>query len=164
LKKWTKILIAIIIILAIIQIPVFTPKKNYATTPPAKDIATAYNVPMNVLMNLNNSCYDCHSNYTQNYYWYYHVQPVSWWMNLHIKEAKENVNFSEFADYTPKQAAHKFNEIQEQMDKKKMPLKSYLLMHGKAKMTDQDYKNVADWARQMQDSIIAKHPEIANSK
>ena len=159
MKKRTKILIVILIIIAVIQLPFFTPVKNYASEKPANDIYNHYDVPMNVMMNLNNSCYDCHSNYTKEYPWYYHIQPVSWWMNLHIKQAQKHVNFSEFANYTPEQAAHKFKEIREQMEKRDMPLHSYLWMHDEAKMTEQEYKDVAEWAQRMEKEVLMKNQE-----
>ena len=58
-----------------------------------------YNVPKNVEVVLQTSCYDCHSNNT-NYPWYSNIQPVGFFMEHHIKEAKENVNFDEWGNYS----------------------------------------------------------------
>lgn len=156
MNRWLKILIACVAIILIIQIPVFNPKKNTSDADPVNDIANAYDVPMDILMTIYNSCYDCHSNYTKKYPWYYHIQPVSWWMALHIRNAKKELNFSEFAAYPPEKAEKKFHEIQEVMEKKIMPLKSYLIMHDEAKLSDEEYKAVADWAKKMQEEVFAK--------
>ena len=154
MKTWIKILLALVVIVLILQLPFFTPEKNYSKAEPVDDIALAYDVPMNVLMDLNESCYACHSNYTEEYPWYYNIQPVSWMMNKHIEDAKEELNFTDFAQYTPEKAAKKFKEIKETMDERTMPLKSYLWLHDEAKMSDKQYKRVAEWAQKMHDEIM----------
>jgi hypothetical protein len=157
MKRWVKIVILIIIIIGVMQL--FRPKKNFTQADAPGDIAAKYDVPMNVLMNLYDACYNCHSNYTK-YPWYYNIQPVGWWMSHHINKAKRHVNFSEFASYTPKQAAKKFHEIYEVTDKKTMPLKSYLLMHKEAHLTPEQYKNVAQWAQEMHQQVSAEADSI----
>lgn len=156
MKKRIKILVAIIAILLIIQLPLFTPAKNSTEANPVNDIAKKYDVPMDTYMLIYKSCYDCHSNYTQNYPWYYHIQPISWWMARHIHNAKKELNFSEFATYSPEKAAKKFDEIREQMAEKKMPIKSYLLMHDEVKLNDEEYKEIADWAQKMRSELVSK--------
>ncbi len=155
MKKGVKILIAVIILLLIIQLPIFNPAKNYTEADPVNAITTVYEVPMDVQMHLYNACFDCHSNYSK-YPWYYHIQPVSWWMSSHIKDAKRHLNFSEFATYSPKRAAHKFHEIYEEMERQSMPIESYKVMHGDVKLSNDDYKAVADWAKKMHDQLEAK--------
>lgn len=156
MKKWKKILLAIIIIILIIQLPVFTPPKNFTDKDSDITITDKYDVPMDIQMDIYTSCYSCHSNYTENYPWYYHIQPVSWWMNNHIKTAKRHVNFSEFAAYSPKVAAKKFYELHKVMENKSMPLPSYLWMHDDAKLTDEQYRKIADWAQKMYEQTEAK--------
>ncbi|MGH2644678.1 MAG: heme-binding domain-containing protein [Chitinophagaceae bacterium] len=150
MRNWLKIIILIILIIGVAQF--FRPQKNFTTADAPNDIAVKYDVPMNVLMNLYDGCYNCHSNYTK-YPWYYNIQPVGWWMSHHINDAKQHVNFSEFASYTPQQAAKKFKEIKREMDERGMPLKSYLLMHKEAHLTSEQYKNVSDWAQKMEAQV-----------
>lgn len=153
MKTHIKIILALILILLIIQIPIFRPEKNYSPARPDEDIAIKYEVPMDVLMHLNNACYDCHSNYTEEYPWYFNIQPVSWWMNLHIQRARDTLNFSEFAAYPSEKAADAFQEIQNVMEDHSMPLKSYLWLHDEAKLNDKEYKDVAVWAEKMRAEI-----------
>lgn len=155
MKIWSKILMGIIIILLIIQIPVFNPEKNYTEADAVNAITTKYEVPMDVQMHLYNACYNCHSNYTE-YPWYYNIQPISWWMDHHIDEAKAHLNFSEFASYSPQEAAHAFHEIQEVMEHQVMPLEYYTKMHEKAQLTDEEYKAVAEWAGKMSEKLLSK--------
>lgn len=154
MKILKKVLFIGMAILLIIQIPFFTPEKNQIKTDGLRiDITDKYEVPMNIQMDLYNGCYDCHSNYTENYPWYYHIQPVSWWMNLHILDAKKHINFSEFAAYTSEEAAEKFDDLHKVMEDRSMPLKSYLWMHDKARLTERQYQRVARWAKAMHDSL-----------
>ncbi len=92
---------------------------------------------------LENNCYDCHSNYTR-YPWYMEVSPVSHWMAHHIKEGKEHFNVSEWDSYTDKQKDRKLEELVEEVEGKKMPLKVYTWMHGE--LSAQDTKKIVDWA------------------
>lgn len=61
------------------------------------DFARTYSVPKNVETILKNSCYDCHSNHT-NYRWYDYIQPARMLVESHIKDAKQNLNFSELGE------------------------------------------------------------------
>lgn len=158
--KRTKIIIGLLIILAVIQ--VFRPSKNFTGADAPNDIAVKYDVPMNVLMNLYDGCYNCHSNYTK-YPWYFNVQPVGWWMSHHISKARRHLNFSEFATYTPKQAAKKFHEIYKVMDARSMPIKSYLWMHEEAHLTPEQYHVVAAWAKKMQLQVAPISDSTRNS-
>lgn len=161
MKKRNKIILIIVIVVAAIQF--IRPAKNYTTEDSPADIGYKYDVPMNVLMTFNDACYNCHSNYSK-YPWYYNVQPVGWWMAYHIEEGKKHLNFSEFGNYTPVQAAKKFKSIYHEMDEKGMPLKSYLLEHPEARLSDEKYKIVADWALKMSKGMIQPADSSAGAK
>ncbi len=153
MKSLKYILMIAASILITIQLPFFTPKKNVSKQKNQIDITDKYDVPMNIQMDLYNGCYDCHSNNTKKYPWYYHIQPISWWMNHHILEAKEQINFSEFGAYTNDEAIEKFKKLQKSMEEKSMPLKSYLWMHEESKYSEKQYQRVAEWASSMQDKL-----------
>lgn len=156
-KLWKIILLSIVVLFLVIQLPFFTPEKNYTTMEQKNDITTVYtslnNKDMGIYMKFYNSCYPCHSNTTENYPWYYHVQPVSWWMNKHIVEGKKHLNFSKFSTYSNKKAAHKFEEIAEELRKHAMPLPSYLWTHDEAQLTESQITSLASWAEKQQDSL-----------
>ncbi|MCG2462245.1 heme-binding domain-containing protein [Flavobacteriaceae bacterium F89] len=156
MKTWLKIVLAVVVVLLILQIPIFNPKKNYTDADTDVDITDKYDVPMDIQMDLYGACYNCHSNYTENYPWYYNIQPVSWWMNHHIMEGKEELNFSEFATYPPDTAAVKFKKLHLVMREHTMPLKSYLWLHDEAKLTDKQYRHIAEWAKKNQNRIEAE--------
>lgn len=160
MKLWVKILLIAIGIFLIIQIPIFNPDKNYTEADTEVDITDKYEVPMNVQMHLYKSCYDCHSNYTEDYPWYYNIQPVSWWMDHHIKTAKELMNFSEFADYSEDVARKKFEKIHKVSKYHTMPLNYYRWMHKDVIPTDEEYKTIAEWAQDMQDELDAEKDSV----
>jgi len=156
MKTWLKIVLAGVVVFLILQIPIFNPKKNYVDADTDVDITDKYEVPMDIQMDLYGSCYNCHSNYTENYPRYYNIQPVSWWMNGHIQDGKRALNFSEFATYPPDTAAVKFKNLHLVMKKHTMPLKSYLWLHDEAKLTDEQYLHIAEWAKKAQKKIEAE--------
>ena len=149
-KVLKRVVLVLVVMLIVIQF--FRPEPNLAAGPSAQDITARYAVPQPVMQLLQRSCYDCHSNNTS-YPWYSKVQPVAWWLNDHVKEGKRELNFSEFAGYIPKKAAHKLDEIIAETEEREMPLSSYTLMHAKAKLSDAEIKLISDWAAALGDSI-----------
>jgi Haem-binding domain len=138
-----KILIGIAAILVLIQF--IRPTRNEGQASGENEISMKYQVPDEVKDVLVFSCYDCHSNHT-NYPWYTNIQPVGWWMQGHVNEGKRHLNFSEYGPYAEKKAKHKFEEIEDAASNHWMPLDSYLWLHPKAKLTEDQSKAVAAWA------------------
>ncbi|GAB4001142.1 heme-binding domain-containing protein [Spirosoma daeguense] len=151
-----KTLLALLAVLVIIQF--FRPEKNQAEGVSPTDITTKYALPDNVAAVLKRSCFDCHSNSTT-YPWYYNIQPVAWWLSNHIEEGKEELNFSEFATYSPKKARHKLEEVGEAVTDGWMPLGSYLWIHHDAKLKSEEAKLIADWASNLRNQIPAPADE-----
>ncbi|MBD80970.1 MAG: hypothetical protein CL840_18780 [Crocinitomicaceae bacterium] len=110
---------------------------------PATDIRYVYKVPDNVMNILETSCYDCHSNFT-NYPWYSQVQPFRLIMDYHIKEGQEELNFSEFGNYSERRKRNKLRAITEQVRERKMPLSSYLLLHPEAVLSKKQIGELND--------------------
>ncbi len=115
-----------------------------------------YNVPKNVEAILRTSCYDCHSNNT-NYPWYSNVQPVGFFMEHHIKEAKEDLNFDEWGKYSKRKQENKLDRIVKQIKSDEMPLASYTLIHKNARLTTVQKKEVMDWISKIKDSISSQY-------
>ena len=123
------------------------------------DITTKYSVPVEVSDILNGACYDCHSNNTE-YPWYSYIQPVTWWINNHITGGKGHLNYSTFTKLPVANQNRKFEQTIEQVDKKEMPLESYtyLGLHKKANLSDDQRKIIIDWARAQMDTLKATYP------
>jgi hypothetical protein len=111
-----------------------------------------YAVPSNVKNILQTSCYDCHSNNTE-YPWYSYVQPVRMFLDNHINEGKDNLNFSEFGNYSRRKQLSKLDEIVKQIKSDEMPLSSYTLIHRNAVLSTAQKKEVIDWISTRKDSM-----------
>lgn len=132
-----------IVVLIVIQF--IRPTRNNSTETGPHDITLRYTVPADIQAILKKSCNDCHSNYT-NYPWYINVQPVGWYIQHDINEAKHHLNFSEFGTYSEKKAKHKFEDIEDAAVNGWMPLESYTWMHPEAKLTAEQSKALGAWA------------------
>ena len=122
----------------------------------ATDITKTIPVPDRILGILKNSCYDCHSNDTR-YPWYSYIQPGAWWMAHHIKEGKQNLNFSEFGSYSSRKQQNKLRAIGKSIDDGSMPIKPYLIIHSDAKLTREQKVLIQDWVNKTKDSIALKN-------
>ena len=135
------VLFAVLIVFQFVQTP-----KNESNELLAADITKVTDVPEGVQLLLTTACYDCHSNNTV-YPWYRNIQPLTWWLNNHITEGKQKLNFSEFGSYDTKKAKHKFSKIAKVLEENEMPLFSYTLLHRNAKLDDIQKKLIVVWAK-----------------
>ena len=151
--------IALLLFAALIVIQFFRLEKNLSAIdgPEANDISKVYPVPQEVASILESSCYDCHSNNTH-YPWYANFQPVAWWLADHIKEGKKEINFSEFASYRIGRQYKKLEEIKKEVEEGEMPLQSYTIIHGDAKLSAAQKEILLQWASTTRDSIKANYP------
>ena len=145
-------IIGVLLIVALIIIQFYPKELNQSDEDSTADISRVYQVPEKVQKNLQVSCYDCHSNNTE-YPWYNKVQPVALFLENHIKDGKEHLNFSEFGNYTTKKQKKKLKEISEEVEEGEMPLTSYTLIHWDAKISDTDKKAIIDWADNLRSSL-----------
>ena len=126
----------------------YRPEKN---TSEDRDHLTPFltqtNPPEEVLAIMKTSCFDCHSDQTR-YPWYNNVAPVSWWLDGHIEEGKEHLNFSDWSSYSDKKKDHKLEEVIETVESSEMPLDSYTWTHEDARLSDRQREAVMAWARQ----------------
>lgn len=134
--------------------------------PPVDEKNTLYAaepVPANVRAILERSCTDCHTSSTS-WPWYSRITPVSWWLADHVKDGRKELNFSEWGGYTPRRRARKLEEICDQVKEHEMPIKSYLPLHPKAKLSDADRTALCQWSSAFRARIIAEHPEAARRR
>ncbi len=155
MKIVKKILIGLLVILVAIQF--FHPKRNLAPEPAPTSIASIYPTGDSVSTILKKACYDCHSNNTR-YPWYANIQPVAWWLSDHINEGKSELNFDEFATYNPRRQYNKLDEAIDQVKKGEMPLTSYTLIHTDARLTDAEKYTLTAWAGSIRHTLEGKYP------
>lgn len=145
-----KILLVLVLLLVILQF--VRPERNLDNSVNPDEITAHYPVPENVQTILKRACYDCHSNYT-NYPWYTNIQPVGLWLQNHVNEGKGELNFSVFNTYSAKKKAHKMEEVAEMVEEGEMPLSSYTLIHGDAKLTKEESEVLVTWAKSLEQQI-----------
>jgi hypothetical protein len=142
--------IGLILLLIFIAIQFIPTNRNQSTEILASDFIKTYNPPTHIANKLKVSCYDCHSNNTY-YPWYNKIQPVAWFLENHINEAKEELNFSEFGNYSNRKKKGKLKSIRNEIKDDKMPLKSYTIMHKDAKFTEEEKKQFVKYFNKIRD-------------
>lgn len=145
-------LIGIVVVLVAIQF--IHPKKNISGDVSPNRAAASEEVQKI----LATSCNDCHSNNTI-YPWYNNIQPVAWWLNHHIKEAKHDLNFDEFLSYSPRMKYHKMEELEKVIKEDKMPLPSYLWIHRYAALDVQQKEVLVNWSKLIRIELEAQYPK-----
>jgi hypothetical protein len=104
--------------------------------------------PPTIVGLLKRACYDCHSNRTR-WPWYSFIAPASWVVSRHVIEARRRLNFSEWDAYAsdPDTAAHKLEEIADQVASRKMAPWYYRAMHPDARLNRSEREALIRWAR-----------------
>lgn len=111
------------------------------TNPAVEEEITA---PAEVARVLERSCYDCHS-FESRWPWYAYVAPASWYVTRHVNHAREHMNFSTWNRYDAEERADHIEEIGEEVGEGKMPLKSYLLLHRGARLSEEERATIQRW-------------------
>lgn len=139
---------------ALIVMQFIQPARNSSGQVLPTDISKMYTLPQNVQQVLQVACYDCHSNNTR-YPWYSNIQPLGWWQANHIKNGKENLNFSEFGSYTLRKKINKLKGIENSIKDGTMPLSSYTLIHKNARLSSNEKTLLMDWTKKLKDSLTS---------
>lgn len=142
---------------ALIIIQFIRPKENISNGIGVNDITTKYSVPDDVQHMLQVACYDCHSNNTR-YPWYWQIQPITWFMDGHIADAKRALNFSAFASYNIGKQYKSFDKINKEVKSGDMPLTSYTLIHRDAIFNDAQKLAIANWTAASRKEIEGHYP------
>jgi hypothetical protein len=151
----TRILVSLFLIVMVLQF--MRPPLNRSAGESSNAIHTRYPVPPEVDALLRHSCFDCHSNNTV-YPWYFHVEPVGWFLNGHITDGKQALNFDEFAAYPPWRQIRKFQAIRQEVEEGNMPLPSYTLIHVSSILTPDEKGEIVHWVEAMVDTMKARYP------
>ena len=148
-----KILLGILAMAIVIQF--IQPARNNNGQVLPTDISITHILTDSVQAVLKIACYDCHSNNTE-YPWYSYIQPVEWMLDRHIKQGKEELNFSEFGSYSERRQLSKLKAIENSIHDETMPLSSYTMIHKNARLSQPDKILIMDWARTTRDSLMSK--------
>jgi len=144
-----------IIVLAVILLQFIGPSAPENRSENPDDLILTAKVDSEVAGVLKAACYDCHSMETK-YPWYSSVAPVSWFVFDHIEEGRDELNFSDWNTYEKRRKLRKLKEVQEEVEEGKMPLESYTLIHGEAKLTDAQKELLINWAKDEANSVLSE--------
>jgi hypothetical protein len=144
MKLLKKLFLLLLVAFVIAQF--FGPEKNQGDLASIEPFLAETNPPEDVKVILKETCYDCHSDYTR-YPWYNNIPPINYWLAGHVDHGKEELNFSNWAEFSTKKKDHKLEEIEELVLAKEMPLESYTITHSEAKLTDAQIQSVVDWVK-----------------
>ncbi|MCF6356230.1 MAG: heme-binding domain-containing protein [Draconibacterium sp.] len=146
MKKILKIVL-IFILATFITIQFFQPEKNSGEIS-ENHILKKEQIPENIRSVLENSCLDCHSNQTK-YLWYHNIAPVSWMVNKHVVAGKSELNFSDWGELDIFGKIATLEDICKEVERNEMPLKEYVLLHKKAKLTDDKIAELCEWTEKL---------------
>ena len=150
MSRVKKLLLALLLVFIVMQF--IRPPQNKTNEVQEADLIKQFSIPANVAGILKTSCYDCHSNNTR-YPWYVNIQPAAWYLAHHVKEGKAKLNINEFASYSRRRQLSKLKSIAGSIKDGTMPLPSYTLMHGDAKLSNKEKKILINWASKTRDSL-----------
>lgn len=136
----------LILLIAFVVMQFIRPEKNISGQVAESDIILVESPGEEIGLILKNACYDCHSNNTS-YPWYAEVAPLSYWIADHVEHGTDELDFSQWALYSPKKKAHKMEELIEEVKEHKMPLDSYTWMHSEADLTEDQITALTEWAK-----------------
>jgi predicted transcriptional regulator YdeE len=130
-------------IAAFVVIQFFQPEKNIGEVT-QNHIFRQEQLPENVKLTIQNACLDCHSNNTR-YPFYDRIAPASWMVNKHINEGKKELNFSEWGEMDAYDKIKAIEDIRQELEQNTMPLKTYVVMHREAKLSEEQKTAMFSW-------------------
>ena len=146
-----------LLLIALVAIQFFHPKKNIHEGDQPNAISKKYSVSADVKLILNKACMDCHSNNTR-YPWYNNIQPVAWWLNNHILDGKKELNFDEYIDKRPRFQYRRMEQTIDLVKKEEMPLDSYTWIHKDAILSEEEKTKLFNWAQSIMDTLKTQYP------
>jgi hypothetical protein len=104
-----------------------------------------------VMSILKRSCYDCHSSEVKEP-WYYNVAPSSWYTQLHVKNGRDFVNFSQWNSYEKEKQFKVLDKLPKSIVIR-MPMITYTYLHQETILTEEEKKTLSKWARELKEKI-----------
>ena len=147
------LLVTVVLVVAGLQL--FGPAKTNPPITPEQTLHAKVPIPPEVHQTLSRSCWNCHSRETK-WPWYSYAAPMSWLVVNDVNEARDHLDFTNW-DHSPEEGADLMDSVCTEVKRKKMPLKEYLWLHGDAKLSEADVKQICDWANATADQLMSSH-------
>ncbi len=145
-------IIALVLVVCFVGIQFMPTELNQSNIVPKTDFLLVNNTPKNISTLLQTSCYDCHSNNTS-YPWYNKIQPIAWFLENHIADGKEELNFNNWDTYSTRRTNSKLKSIINQIKNNEMPLSYYTLIHKNAKLSTSEKTLVIDYIKKLKGNL-----------
>ncbi|MEO7081470.1 MAG: heme-binding domain-containing protein [Flavobacteriales bacterium] len=117
------------------------PDRSVPVVDPALDMLQMTGAPADIQQMVVGACYDCHSYQVQYPVWAY-ITPVNFWVQEHINEGREEVNYSRWDQFAGTKDASKSGKT---VAKGEMPPPNYAAMHGHAQLTAAQKEQLVAW-------------------
>ena len=114
--------------------------------PPHRPLMTGAEVPAEVQQVFNRACQDCHSSNTS-WPWYAKVVPVAWMVKQDVDEGRKFLDLTEWDKYTKGQKMGYLAGMVSATKTERMPPPRYTWLHPDAKLSPDERKLIANWAR-----------------
>jgi cytochrome c len=103
-------------------------------------------VPDDVRHVLQTKCADCHSTNTK---WplYSRLAPGSWLVEHDVHEGRSHLNMSQWQRYNLETRIDLLTKIASEARSGQMPVKQYLILHPKARLSSEERQVIYDWAK-----------------
>jgi hypothetical protein len=137
-----KLLVRLVLGLAVAAVAIqFVPYGHDHTNPPVGQEAPWPDAAARELAV--GACYDCHSNETK---WplYTNVAPFSWLTLRHVRQGRDALNFSDWANQRDR------HELADAVENGSMPPRSYKLIHADARLSASERARLVDALKQME--------------
>ena len=142
-RIWKLAGLGLLAVLLIMQF--FRPEPNNTPPDPEMDMLLLVSPGEDIAELVRKACYDCHSNQTV-YPWYSKISPVSWYLDKHIRDGKEELNFSDFGGLDKADKIGMFADFCDVLDAGTMPLQSYMILHSDARLSGEQQLMLCEWS------------------
>ncbi|MHB8080332.1 MAG: heme-binding domain-containing protein [Candidatus Krumholzibacteriia bacterium] len=137
-------LVLLVILLVAVAIQFFPTGLDRAPADPHQGLEAVLQPGPEVVGMLGRACNDCHGT-ARAWPWYASVAPASWLVAHDVREAKKDMDFTHWAQYTPHAQARKLAGMCEKLQKGEMPLQQYLWMHRDARLSPAEVQLFCAW-------------------
>lgn len=120
-------------------------------------------VPADVQRIFARACQDCHSNNTQ-WPWYSNLFPMSHLIAADVQQGRSFMNLSNWQSYSRGRQLGVLAAISNASVERQMPPFRYLLIHGDARLSDAERRELAEWAGQESTRLRSNRANLGGQK
>jgi hypothetical protein len=155
-RRWRKPLLVLsgVVFGFFVLLQAVRPERTNPPVDPANTLESHVTVPQDVAAILERSCRDCHTHETR-WPWYSQIAPTSMLLARDVREARDELNFSEWGDYDAETADEQLHEMCEEVREGVMPLRPYTWLHPEAKLSPADVEVLCAWTEKARAEVKA---------